>query len=250
VSEPEKSTGRPEAGRWLSLSRRMRRATDYMVNDFGGGPRPWTFATVINLQKGGTFIFLGFLMWWYGNTSMAAWVYLAMHGSYGLAWLVKDYAFPDPAWQRSVTIGGGINAYVGVLGWYWVFGWLLISGTSNPDYPLPDGAWFALCVSLCMLGTVIMIAADAQKYFTLRLQRGLITDGMHRYIRHPNYLGEMMVYGSLAMMVWHWLPWLVLAWVWIGLFAVNMTLKEDSMSRYDEWQDYRDKSWWVFPGIL
>jgi steroid 5-alpha reductase family enzyme len=37
-----------------------------------------------------------------------------------------------------------------------------------------------------------MIAADAQKYFTLRVQRGLITSGMFRYIRHPNYLGEMM----------------------------------------------------------
>lgn len=235
---------------WVALSRRIRRATDYMVNDFGGGPRPWTFAAVINLQKGGTFLFLGALMWWYGNTSIEAWVYLAMHGSYGLAWLVKDYAFPDPAWRHRITIGGGINAYIGVLGWYWVFGWLLISGTSSPVYPLPDGAWFALCVSLCMLGTVIMIAADAQKYFTLRVRGGLITDGMHRYVRHPNYLGEMMVYGSLALMVWHWLPWLVLASVWGGLFAVNMTLKEVSMSRYDEWQDYRDRSWWVFPGIL
>ena len=181
---------------------------------------------------------------------MAAWVFLAMHGSYGLAWLIKDYAFPDPAWQRRITIGGGINAYLGVLGWYWVFGWLLISGTTDTHYPLPDGAWFALCISLCMTGTVIMIAADAQKYFTLRIKRGLITDGMHRYVRHPNYLGEMMVYGSLALMVWHWLPWLVLAWVWIGLFAVNMTLKEVSMSRYDEWQKYRDRSWWLLPGIL
>ena len=42
--------------------------------------------------------------------------------------------------------------------------------------------------------------ADAQKYFTLRLKRGLITDGMYRYIRHPNYLGEMMLYGSFAPM--------------------------------------------------
>ena len=56
-----------------------------------------------------------------------------------------------------------------------------------------------------------MIAADAQKFFTLRVKRGLITDGMHRYIRHPNYLGEMMIYGSFAMMVWHWFPVLVLA---------------------------------------
>ena len=37
-----------------------------------------------------------------------------------------------------------------------------------------------------------MIASDAQKYFTLRLKRDLITDGMYRFIRHPNYLGEMM----------------------------------------------------------
>ncbi len=27
--------------------------------------------------------------------------------------------------------------------------------------------------------------------YLLRLQRGLITDDMHRWVRHPNYLGEM-----------------------------------------------------------
>ena len=37
----------------------------------------------------------------------------------------------------------------------------------------------------------VAIASDAQKYFTLRLKRGLITDGMFRFIRHPNYLGEI-----------------------------------------------------------
>ena len=64
-----------------------------------------------------------------------------------------------------------------------------------------------------------MIAADAQKYFTLRVKSGLITDGMFRHVRHPNYLGEMMIYGSFALMVGHWLPWLVLAGVWFGVFA-------------------------------
>lgn len=232
---------------WAS---RLQKLTDYLVHDFAGGPRPWLFAWVINFQKCGTFFFLAGLMWYYRNYSLAAWIFLAMHGSYGLAWFIKDIAFPDSGWQIRITIGGGINAFLGVLGWYWVFGWLLISGTSQPDYPLPDGAWFALCISLCMLGTVIMIAADAQKYFTLRIQRGLITDGMYRYIRHPNYLGEMMIYGSLAMMVWHWLPFLVLAWVWLGLFAVNMIMKEKSMSRYEGWQQYREHSWWLIPGVF
>jgi protein-S-isoprenylcysteine O-methyltransferase Ste14 len=228
----------------------MRRVTDYLVQDFGGGPRPWKFAWVINFQKCGTFLFLGGLMWYYGNGSTSAWVYLAMQGSYGLAWFIKDMAFPDAAWQARLTIGGGINAFLGVLGWYWVFGWLLISGASTSDYPLPDGAWFALCVSLCLLGTVIMIAADAQKYFTLRERRALITDGMHRYVRHPNYLGEMTIYTSFALMVWHWLPALVLAWVWLGVFAPNMILKEVSLSRYPEWAAYRARSWWLLPGIL
>ena len=232
---------------WASA---LSRFTDYMVCDFLGGPRPWKFAWVINFQKFGTFFFLGFLMWYYQNYSATAWIYMALQGSYGLIWFIKDMNFPDSAWQRKITIAGGINAFLGVLGWYWVFGWLLISGVSTPTYPLPDGAWYALCITLCMLGCAIMVAADAQKYFTLRLQPGLITDGMHRYVRHPNYLGEMMIYGSFALMVWHWLPFLVLAWVWGGIFAVNMIIKEASLSRYGEWAEYRKRSYWLVPGIL
>jgi len=236
-----------EAPAWAQA---MRRVTDYLVGDFLGGPRPWTFAFVINFQKAGTFVFLLALMAYYGNTSTAAWVYTAMHGSYGLVWILKDVAFPDPGWQRRITIGGGINAFAGVLGWYWVFGWLLISGASQPVYPLPDAAWYCLCISLCITGSAIMIAADAQKFFTLRVQRGLITDGMYRYVRHPNYLGEIMIYGSFALMVWHWLPVVVLAWVWLGVFAVNMMMKEASMSRYPEWAAYKKRTWWLVPGVL
>ena len=95
-----------------------------------------------------------------------------------------------------------------------------------------------------------MIAADAQKFYTLRVKRGLITDGMHRYVRHPNYLGEMLIYGSFALLVWHWYPVLVLSWVWLGLFAVNMRLKEASMSRYPEWAAYKKRSWWLLPGVF
>ena len=189
-------------------------------------------------------------MWYYQNFSVSAWIYLALQGSYGIIWFIKDVSFPDPSWQKRITIGGGINAFLTVLGWYWVFGWLLISGVSVPDYPLADSAWYALCISMCMLGSVIMIAADAQKFFTLKYRSGLIDNGMYRYIRHPNYLGEMLIYASFALMVWHWLPVLVLTWVWIGLFAVNMMMKEASLSRYPEWRDYKNRSKWLVPGIF
>jgi protein-S-isoprenylcysteine O-methyltransferase Ste14 len=228
----------------------LRRWTDYLTLDIGGGPRPWTFAAVINFQKGGTFPFLAALMAWHGRPSTASWIYLAMHGGYGLVWLMKDLAFPDPVWRRRITIVGGLNVFFGVLAWYWAFGWLLISGTSRPVYPLSEPAWSCLCVSLCLVGTAIMVAADAQKYFTLREKKGLITDGMFRYVRHPNYLGEMMIYGSFALMVWHWLPFVVLACVWSLVFATNMAMKEASLSRYPGWADYRRRTWWLLPPLF
>jgi len=36
------------------------------------------------------------------------------------------------------------------------------------------------------------------------------------------------------------------AWVWGGLFVVNMILKEASMSRYAEWAEC---SWWLRPVV-
>lgn len=235
-------------------ARRLRAINDWLMFDLGGGARPWRLSWVINLQKAGTFLFLGLLMLYYSKrhpeaNSMSAWIYLALHGSYGLAWLLKDLAFPDPAWQRRATLAGGCVTLLGLIA-YWSFGWLLISGRSAPVYPWPEPLWYALCITVCILGCALMIAADAQKYFTLRVQRGLITDGVHRYVRHPNYLGEMMVYGSFALMVWHWWPWVVLTFIWVTVFATNMVMKEVSLSRYPDWQDYRRRSWWLLPGVL
>jgi hypothetical protein len=60
----------------------------------------------------------------------------------------------------------------------------------------------------------------------------------------------MMIYCSFALMVWRWLPAVVLAWVWGGLFAVNMTLKEARLSLHPEWARYKERSWWLLPPIL
>ncbi len=251
-SNPTAGSQKMPAPSWAS---KLRNLNYWLVQDIGGGPRPWKLSWIINFQKFGTFVFLGLLMWFYlGKTpaagSSAAWIFLAMHGTYGFVWLLKDLAFPDPGWQQRATVLGGVNAFLMVLGPYWVFGWLIISGTADVHYPLPDNAWFALCISLCMMGCALMIAADAQKFFTLRLQRNLITDGVHRYVRHPNYLGEMMIYFALALMVWHWVPFLILAYVWLGIFYPNILCKEESMSRYPDWADYTKRSWLLIPGVF
>jgi protein-S-isoprenylcysteine O-methyltransferase Ste14 len=233
---------------------RMNRMNNWLLYDLGGGPRPLKFAWLIDAQKGLTLPVLLGLMWYYAEktpwaTSRAAFVYTALHGAYGLVWMLKAVAFPDPNWQVYITLPSTVVVFVS-LSLYWSIGWLLISGTSAPSYPLDERGWFCMCIVLCTLGVAIMLASDAQKFFTLRVRRGLISDGMFRYVRHPNYLGEMLIYFALALMVWHWFPALLLACIWCGLFAVNMVMKEASMSRYPDWRAYKARTWWLLPGLF
>lgn len=232
-----------------TLSARVFAWVNYLSVDLFGGPRPFKFAWVVNLQKATMLPFLLVVAWHTGNLSVAAWTYLALHGGYGLIWLLKDLAFPDQRWQVRVTIPAAIASFAGVLGWYSLFGWLMFT-RPTPAYPLAEPIWLALCVLLNLVGTAVMLAADAQKYFTLKARPGLITDGMFRYVRHPNYLGEMMLYASFALLIQHWLPWTVLAVVWLLVFAPNMAAKERSLARYPEWAAYRARTRWLVPGLL
>lgn len=231
------------------LVERLYRLNEHLSTDLLGGPRPWKLAWVVNAQKGAMLPFLLLLAWWTDNQSPAAWTYLALHGGYGLVWLMKDVAFPDPRWQVRVTIAGGLAAVAGVLGWYAGFGWLMFT-RPTPTYPLAEPLWLALAILACVLGIAVMIAADAQKTFTLRERPGLITTGMFRFVRHPNYAGEMLVYASLAMLVQHWLPWLVLAWVWGLVFLPSLVMKERSLSRHPGWREYRARTRWLVPGLF
>ena len=216
---------------------------DYLSGDLFGGPRVKA-AWVINLQKGGTLPFVLALMWRFDCWTPTAWTYAALHGSYGLCWLLKDAAFPDPSWEKKVTLAGAFNMWVLVLGLYWAAPVLIV--TQRLEAP----AWLLFVATLVyVMGVVLMMGSDAQKYFTLKAKRGLITDGFYARIRHPNYLGEMMLYGSFALVAQHWFPWAVLAWVWLGIFVPNMLRKEASMARHPGWQEYKAHSGFLLPWL-
>ena len=87
---------------------------------------------------------------------------------------------------------------------YWVAPYLIAAGyTACPSIPI-----LGFCVLMHTLGVAIMMVSgclcyielkvDAQKYYTLQNKKGLIMDGMYKYIRSPNYLGEVMIYASYA----------------------------------------------------
>jgi protein-S-isoprenylcysteine O-methyltransferase Ste14 len=227
----------PLLQRWIALR-------TYLSEDFLGGPKAMRLSWVINAQKGGTLPFVLALMWLTDTWTATAWTYLALHGSYGLIWLMKDRVMPDQRWATPITFGGAFLSFALVLGPYWLAPILLVrDATQQPAWLLASAA-IAYAV-----GVVVMMASDAQKHFTLQVRRGLITTGFFARVRHPNYLGEMVLYAAFAVVAGHVLPWVVLAWVWLGLFVPNMLGKEASMSRYPEWADYRARTGMLLPRL-
>jgi protein-S-isoprenylcysteine O-methyltransferase Ste14 len=80
------------------------------------------------------------------------------------------------------------------------------------------------------------MCSDAQKNFTLRIKKGLISDGLFARTRNPNYLGECLVYCSLATCTGLWICWLYLGFVWATLFLERMLIKELSLMKKEGWE--------------
>lgn len=235
-----------EMPQWVKQINRLNR---YLTEDFLGGSKTIKMAWVINLHKFLTVFVIAALMVAFDNSSLAAWVYLALHGTYGFCWLLKHVAFPDQSWETKSTVGGAVVVFL-LLVTYWVAPFLLISDGFGIDSAATPSWLIALCISLHTFGVVIMMVSDGQKYFTLKYRTGLITEGMFKRVRHPNYAGEMTIYIAYALLVQHWLPWLILAYWWSAIFYVNMLKAESSLSRYPEWEAYKARSGMVLPKLF
>ncbi len=216
-----------------------------IIGELGGGKKIIPLSLAVNTHKGLTALLVIGLMVIYNNFSLPAWIYLGLHGSYGVCWIIKHLAFRDRRWDQPVTIGGALFAWI-FLATYWIGPWLLISGQSSWETPL----WLlSLAIFIYGIGLVLMIGADSQKHFTLAHQPGLITTGLYRRIRHPNYLGEMLVYSSFAMTTGHWMPWVVLFVWWSIFFIPNMLMIEKSISRHPGWPEYKKQSGFIIPKL-
>ena len=83
----------------------------------------------------------------------------------------------------------------------------------------------------------------------LRYKKGLIADGMMKYTRNPNYLGEMMIYGSFVLLVNDSLSYACVMQVWFTLFVLRIWQKERSLRKKEGWAEYKARSWVLVPKV-
>jgi len=192
----------------------------------------------IDSHKLATGIFILLLMAAYHQwDNPTAWIYLALHGTYGILWAVKSRIFPDASWEQptgwlyGALIWGGLSLY-------WVAPWLIMARAVQAP------AWYlGMCVSLNIFGVFFHFSADMQKHITLKLQPDqLISSGLMAKVRNINYFGELLIYGSFGLFAMHWLPILILmAWV-VLVWLPNMRKKDRSLGKYPQFAEYQKRS--------
>jgi protein-S-isoprenylcysteine O-methyltransferase Ste14 len=193
----------------------------------------------IDGHKGVTIlVMLGLMALYRRWDNQTAWLYIALHGGYGILWVLKSRVFPDRRWERKVSLPFAVFGILGGLSLYWIGGWMVF------HFDVYAPAWYnALAVLVYVLGVFLHFASDMQKHAHLTLRPGeLITDGFFSSRRNPNYLGELLIYAGFGMLAMHWIPLAILAlWV-LAYWLPNMIRKDRSLSRYEEFESYRKAS--------
>lgn len=182
--------------------------------------------------------------------SITAWVYLALHGTYGILWILKSQIFGDKQWEQPVTLMRG-GMLVSGLSLYWISP-LVITYYGVQAHPIQ----IAVAVAMFGFGVFFHFASDLQKHISLKLQPGLITTGLFARTRNPNYFGELLIYTSFALLPVQGLWWIgfLPAVAFASIIAVewipNILRKERSLSRYPEFAAYKKRSALLIPFLL
>jgi protein-S-isoprenylcysteine O-methyltransferase Ste14 len=201
----------------------------------------------IDAHKGITFLvilaMMGYFHQWQNTT---AWIYLALHGTYGILWVLKSRIFPDKNWEKKTNLWWGIFVAWGGLTSYWLPALLLMwTGAEAPGWLL------GLAVSLNLFGVFLHFTVDMQKYVHLQLQPDkLITGGMLAHVRNMNYFGELLIYLSFPMLTMSWLAFIPIALFVAFYWLPGMLRKEKSLARYTEFEEYKQNSKLFIPFLF
>lgn len=220
--------------------------------------------SVIDFMKGITPVVILGMMFWHKEApyraldNTCAWIYLGIHGCYGVLWVAKSrFGFGDAKWKQRKSIWFLPNVVLS-LALYWLPIYYICQQTSH-DTP----NWLmGLAVFLFGSGVFYHYCSDMQKTMFLEYralskkhnvgqqQGNVLQDKLWANCRNPNYFGELLIYTSFAILARHWVPM-----VWLGCmisvyWMYNMMLKEKSLSRFkDEFERYKAQSAFFIPHV-
>ncbi len=173
-------------------------------------------------------------------------LYLCLHISYCLWWLLEQLLFPQRR-QQLFTEQVSILAFIVLLFvgvFYSLPGYLAFTNLNPVGY-----LTVAIALPFYIFGSLINTGADVQKMVAKSMGSGLVNDGIWRSVRHVNYLGDLMRYTSFSVMAGELWAFLLPGRITL-LYLQRISQKEEAMSaKYPEFAAYQQNSSRLLPWI-
>jgi protein-S-isoprenylcysteine O-methyltransferase Ste14 len=117
--------------------------------------------------------------------------------------------------------------------------------------------WLGFGVLLIVSGLWIRISAmrTLGAYFTyevgIQTQHALVEKGLYRYIRHPGYLGQLLVFLGIGLALMNWMTVLGLCVPIFIAFSRRINVEECVLQAHlgERYEAYRQRSWRLLPGL-
>lgn len=187
---------------------------------------------------------------YYQNYSYRMYLMNGYFGSYGILWVLKSNLFYDKNFYlNDQHINGLLNSLINFLSISVYFLFPYITATNLSEITKTETL---ISVIFYTIGMFFHHGSDAQKYYTLKYQKGkLITEGFYSIVQNPNYSGEFLIWFALIITSGYnkILSYVPLLWLYLATILVGIPEKEKSLKKYDNYLDWCSKTKKLIPGI-
>ncbi len=203
-----------------------------------------TALTAINTAKVLTIVCLVAFAIVFGIQDQRQIIYLCLHISYCLWWLLEQWFYPQrrQIFNERVGASGFIFTLLSVGVFYALPGYLAFT---NP-VPLSMMA-VGVALPLYIFGSLLNASADVQKLTAKQFGAGLVRDGIWRFSRNIDYFGDLLRYLSFSVVAGS-------AWAYVVpgaialLYLQRISQKEQAMAqKYQDYAEYEQSSTRLIP---
>ena len=204
---------------------------------------------VIDVSKSVTWVvILGLICYFNQRENITAWIYFCLHGSYGIMWVMKSNIFPDKSWEEKANILYAIFMLFCLMA-YWSPAFIITTQGHEASLQV-----IVSSIIIFIFGVFYHFVSDMQKYIFLKHNSGLMTEGLWKHCRHPNYFGELLIYTGFLLLtiesnLW-WVPILILGAFVLSIWIPGMVRIDKSLSRFEEHKEYKKKTAFIIPFIF
>jgi protein-S-isoprenylcysteine O-methyltransferase len=129
------------------------------------------------------------------------------------------------------------------------FGFSGIGGTNNVRAWEMSGAVVLLAGAAIRLHAIAVLANQFTSRVTICTEHKLVSSGLYRYVRHPSYLGQILILLGIGALLANVVAVLAAPLMTIIALVWRIRVEERAMSEHfgAAYQDYRKTTWRLLP---